>query len=442
MTKQGGRVKSWKKRWLVLTSDALVYYKAEGGEKKGDIPLSDCGSVRAALHKKNTPCFKVVTAWREFLFCTDTEEDMRQWIDAISSARRRIVGDETSFEANRRVRLEDFKIMRVVGKGSFGKVLQVRYIPTGKILAMKVLNKKTVIDKDEVASTRAEKSILMKLRSPFLVRLHSSFQTIDKLYFVMDYVNGGELFFHLQRERKFSPERVRFYAAEIALGVEYLHKRGIIYRDLKPENILIRADGHVCMTDFGISKEGLVAKDDRTATFCGTPEYLAPEVLKGDRYGKEIDWWSLGTLMFEMLTSMPPFYTEDVQEMYQKIMTEELDFSGVPDADTRSVISGFLTRDPSKRLADPDKIKAHPYFSCYDWKKLAALEITPPWVPPVSGAEDTSQFDETFTGEDPALSLPVQSELSTTQQENFKDFTFVSNALPTAADEVSIDDDN
>jgi RAC serine/threonine-protein kinase len=194
-----------------------------------------------------------------------------------------------------------------------------------------VLNKATILERGEMEHTKSEKSILQKLQSPFLVCLHFTFQTSDKLYFIMDYINGGELFYHLQKERKFDAERVRFYCAEIVLGLAYLHSKGILYRDLyvcqlplfrslirsprKPENVLLTGDGHICMTDFGISKEGLSAADDRTATFCGTPEYLAPEVLEGNGYGKAVDWWSFGTLMFEMLTGLPPFYSQDVQVM-------------------------------------------------------------------------------------------------------------------------------
>jgi len=160
---------------------------------------------------------------------------------------------------------------------------------SGKIYAMKVLNKKTIIERNELEHTKAEKSILQKLCHPFLVNLNYSFQTPDKLYFIMDYVNGGELFYHLQKDKKFTEDRVRFYCAEIVLGLEYLHNTGVLYRDLKPENILLTGDGHICMTDFGISKEGLLKEDDRTATFCGTPEYLAPEVLEGNGYGKAVD---------------------------------------------------------------------------------------------------------------------------------------------------------
>merc|ERR1711915_103281 len=251
----------------------------------------------------------------------------------------------------------------MIGSGSFGKVLQVRHKQTGHIFAMKVLNKKRIIERNELPNTISERNILRQLNCPFLVTLYYSFQTPDKLYFVMDFVNGGELFYHLQKEGVFPPDRVKFYAAEIVLGIEYLHSRGIIYRDLKPENLLLNSEGHICMTDFGISKEGLAAKDDRTSTFCGTPEYLAPEVLEGKSYGKEVDWWSLGTLMYEMLTSLPPFYCEDVQLMYAKIMKEDLDLaSKFDDPEVVDLITKLLARDPTDRLASPESIKAHPYF--------------------------------------------------------------------------------
>jgi len=322
----------------------------------------------------------------------------------------------------------------VIGRGSFGKVLQVRYRPSGEIYAMKQLNKKRIIDRNEIQNTVSEKNILMQLNHPFLVQLYYSFQTESKLYFVMDYVNGGELFFHLQKEGVFSSDRVRFYTAEIVLGLEYLHEKGIVYRDLKPENLLLTADGHICMTDFGISKEGLHCKDDRTSTFCGTPEYLAPEVLEGKRYGKEVDWWSLGTLMYEMLTSLPPFYSEDVQLMYSKIMKEKLDLERkFKDPDVVSIVGGLLERDPTKRLADPAVIKKHPYFAAIDWERLSRKQIAPSYVPPVSDKSDTSLIDPLFTNEDYKLSVD-ESGLSETVQRNFNGFTFVAGGGMQTAD--------
>ena len=216
--------------------------------------------------------------------------------------------------------------MRVVGKGSFGKVMQVRMKKTGKIYAMKMLSKQHIVENNEIEHTMSERAILEKIHHPFLVNLNYSFQTEDKLYFILDFVNGGELFYHLQKEKRFSFERARFYAAEILLGLEALHNAGIIYRDLKPENLLLNSDGHICITDFGLSKQGLNTPNDKTDTFCGTPEYLAPEILLGQGYGKGVDWWSFGSLLYEMLTGLPPFYSQDVQEMYRKIINDKLSF--------------------------------------------------------------------------------------------------------------------
>jgi len=297
---------------------------------------------------------------------------------------------------------------------------------------MKVLNKKAIIKRGEVLHTLTEKNILQNLVHPFLVNLYFSFQTPDKLCFVMDFVNGGELFSHLQKEKKFPEPRTRFYCAEITLGLEYLHNCGIIYRDLKPENLLLTEDGHICMTDFGISKEGLVCEDDRTNTFCGTPEYLAPEILQGQPYGKAIDWWSLGTLMYEMLSGLPPFYSKDVQLMYKKILTTELKFPEGASPEARSILQGLLERDPAKRLQDPVVIKTHPFYKLIDWDKLIAKEVPAPYVPPVKGKSDPTMVAPEFLDQKVEMTMTYSNGfLDDSQQALFKDFDS-SKVQPTA----------
>jgi serine/threonine protein kinase len=338
----------------------------------------------------------------------------------------------------KKIGFEDFTIKKVIGQGSFGKVLMVtkKDATAGindKVYAMKVLNKSTIIARNEVDHTRSEKSILMKLEHPFLVKLHYSFQTLDKLFFVMDYINGGELFYHLQRDKRFSEERVRFYAAEIVSGLDYLHSAGVIYRDLKPENLLLTREGHIVMTDFGLSKEGLHDKFDRTGTFCGTPEYLAPEVLEGKGYTKAVDWWSFGTLVFEMLTGLPPFYSEDVQEMYSKIMTADLEFPSFMGPEARDLLSKLLERNDDLRLQDAAIIKKHPFFKLIDWEGLKQKKIQPPFIPEVNGDDDITNIDEAFTGMDieTCLNDDENEEGNNGSGNDFEGFTYNPNAQKT-----------
>jgi len=219
---------------------------------------------------------------------------------------------------------------------------------------------------------------------------------------------------------------VRFYAAEICLGLEYLHSAGVLYRDLKPENILITNQGHICLTDFGISKEGLESDDARTATFCGTPEYLAPEVLAGKGYGKAVDWWSFGTLIFEMLTGLPPFYSQDVQQMYSKIMNEPLNIPDTVSPNAADLLRKLLERDPTKRLANPVEIKKHPFFKGIDFEKLLLFEVEPPYKPPVKDSSATNMIDPSFTQE--KAELDPEGNADASYAKNFDNFTYVNPA--------------
>ena len=297
----------------------------------------------------------------------------------------------------------DFELLATLGQGSYGKVLQVRKKDTGRIYAMKIIKKETLIRREKVKHTRAEKSILIQANAfPFLVGLKYSFQTDDKLYLVLDYVSGGELFFHLQQARRFPEDRARFYAAEILLALEFLHSNDIMYRDLKPENILLDDQGHVMLTDFGLCKEGL-GMEDRTMTFCGTPEYMAPEMLAKKPYGMEVDWWSLGTLLFEMLSGLPPFYSKNGSQMVKQIMEADIKWPAHFTEHAKDICTGLLDRDPTKRYgagaAGTAVLKQHPFFASIDWDGLLARKVTPPFVPKVRTETDVSNFDPRFTGQ-------------------------------------------
>jgi serine/threonine protein kinase SCH9 len=339
----------------------------------------------------------------------------------------------------------DFQILKLIGKGTFGQVYQVRKKDTQRIYAMKVLSKKVIIQKKEVAHTLGERNILVrtaKTDSPFIVGLKFSFQTPTDLYLITDFMSGGELFWHLQKEGRFNEARAKFYIAELILALQHLHQHDIVYRDLKPENILLDANGHIALCDFGLSKANLT-KGDTTNTFCGTTEYLAPEVLLDEAgYTKMVDFWSLGVLVFEMCCGWSPFYAEDTQQMYKNIAFGKVRFPrDALSTEGRNFVKGLLNRNPRHRLGANDDAKeliAHPFFNDVDWDALAKKNLPPPFKPKLKSIMDTSNFDPEFTNalnnasslnaRAAALAAGINSAstpLSPATQANFKGFTFV-----------------
>ncbi|KAM6164844.1 serine/threonine-protein kinase Sgk2 isoform 3-T3 [Rhynchocyon petersi] len=275
--------------------------------------------------------------------------------------------------ANPNARPTDFDFLKVIGKGNYGKVLLAKHKSDGIFYAVKVLQKKSIIKKKEQNHIMAERSVLLKnVRHPFLVGLRYSFQTPEKLYFVLDYVNGGELFFHLQRERRFLEPRARFYAAEVASAIGYLHSLNIIYRDLKPENILLDC------------------------------QYLAPEVLRKEPYDRAVDWWCLGAVLYEMLQGLPPFYSQDVSQMYENILHQPLQIPGGRTVAACDLLQSLLHKDQRQRLGSKSdflEIKNHVFFSPINWDDLYHKRLTPPFNPNVAGPADLKHFDPEFTQE-------------------------------------------
>jgi serine/threonine protein kinase len=321
-----------------------------------------------------------------------------------------------------RVGLSDFERIRVLGKGAFGKVLLVRNKLTKKVYAMKILKKHHVINKRQVAHTMSERNVLGHTQHPFVVGMHYAFQTVDKLIFVLDYCAGGDLYYHISRGGRLSEERCKFYAAELAEALAHLHAHGVVYRDLKPENVMMDDEGHVKLVDFGLSKQNVRSAVEGASSYCGTPEYLAPEVMTDPAnrsYGTAIDWWSLGALVYEMLTGLPPWYSRDRETLFNGIKHGELTFPAAVSENAREILRAFLCRNPLKRLGVQggiDQIRKHQFFAGLDWKKLVARELTPPWLPS-SKAEDVEQmstlyFDKVFTR------LPVQSEAHGSHQQD------------------------
>ena len=324
--------------------------------------------------------------------------------DAEEQVKRGEVHIQTTYERLplRKLSPRDFELLKLIGRGTFGRVFQVRKKDTKRIYAMKVLSKREIALKKEVTHTMGERKILEKSQDcPFLVGLKFSFQSETELFFVTDYKSGGELFWHLQREGRFTEGRAKFYVAELVLALEHLHKFGIIYRDLKPENILLDATGHVALCDFGLSKADLGA-GQLTNTFCGTTEYLAPEILLDEMgYSKLVDFWSLGVLLFEMCCGWSPFYAEDTQQMYRNICFGKIKFPrGAISDGGKQFVKGLLNRNPKHRLGaqnDAQDLKSHVFFDDMDWDALSRKRIPPVFKPLVDSNESVANFDPEFT---------------------------------------------
>ncbi|KAF4577330.1 AGC protein kinase Gad8 [Pleurotus pulmonarius] len=355
-----------------------------------------------------------------------------QWYEFAGGSGRIQIGVTYKPSYGQSLNIDDFELITVIGKGSFGKVMQVRKRDTGRIYALKTIRKAHIVKRNEITHTLAERLVLSRVNNPFIVPLKFSFQSEQKLYLVLAFVNGGELFHHLQREQRFNEERSRFYSAELLLALEHLHELDVVYRDLKPENILLDYTGHIALCDFGLCKLNMKATDT-TATFCGTPEYLAPEILQGRGYNKTIDWWTLGVLLYEMLAGLPPFYDEVTDIMYQKILNDPLVFGPEIGTDARSILTGLLTRDPTHRLGvnGAAEIKRHPFFEQnIDFAKLLQKKIQPPFKPSVASPIDVSNFDTVFTAEDPIDSFVEDSNLSQTVQDKFSGFSYNGTNMP------------
>jgi len=332
--------------------------------------------------------------------------------------------------------IHDFNLLKVLGQGSFGKVFLVRPVgaPSDEVYAMKVLKKSDVERRRQVEHTKAERRIMAAVAHPFVMSLRYAFQTPDKLYMVTDYCRGGELYFHLKRMRRFPEPMMRFYIAEVALALDYLHKNEIIYRDLKPENILLDDDGHVKVTDFGLSKVK-ESEDDRANTFCGTPEYLAPEMVlhrrdggTGAGYDFMVDWWSLGIVAYECLSGWPPFYDKVFAKLTEKILTKPLRFPPKYRVSTaaQQALSGLLDRNPRTRLGSErgvDDIKSTEFFSHIDFDALMRREVDPPFVPSTGARpDDTRNVDKEFLRQ-PVRDTP--SSMRTSLKQSYGGFSYL-----------------
>ncbi|XP_013180039.1 PREDICTED: atypical protein kinase C isoform X2 [Papilio xuthus] len=349
--------------------------------------------------------------------------------------------------SQRHYSLEDFELIRVIGRGSYAKVLMVELKRTKRVYAMKVIKKALVTDDEDIDWVQTEKHVFETASNhPFLVGLHSCFQTPSRLFFVIEFVRGGDLMFHMQRQRRLPEEHARFYAAEISLALHFLHERGVIYRDLKLDNVLLDHEGHIKLTDYGMCKEG-VRPGDTTSTFCGTPNYIAPEILRGEEYGFSVDWWALGVLTYEMLAGRSPFdiaqaadnpdqNTEDY--LFQVILEKTIRIPRSLSVKAASVLKGFLNKNPAERLGCGEgaflDIVNHPFFKSIEWEMLEQKQVVPPFKPRLEGERDLANFPPEFTDEPVHLTPDDDTVIADIDQSEFEGFEYVNPLLMSLED--------
>ena len=355
--------------------------------------------------------------------------------------------EENEHPLNIKLTYNDFQPIKLLGRGSFGEVILVRLKSTKKVYAMKILDKKILKMKKQQNHTKTERDLMVKINSPFIVNIKSAFQDDTNLYLVSEFMQGGDMFFHMHDGQIviFSHDKTRFYMLELVLALESLHKNNMVYRDLKPENILLDSKGHVKLTDFGLSKI-LEDEDDKAFTLCGTPQYLAPEVLLKKGYDKMVDWWSLGCVMYEMLMGRLPFAIKRGM-INLKIYEKKIDFPRKISNEARDLIEKFLVVNPTERLGygpnGTDDIKNHPFFNGVDWDLAIQKKYKPPFIPKLKNDVDLRYFDNCFTDEPiggPKRRITIRDRDREPSNE-YKGFTYMAESVSKELNNLAKSDD-
>lgn len=450
LDKRGEYIQNWRKRYFFLMDNGqfLGFKNKPTNDEdiaapENNFTIKDCTIFLDNRPKPFTFTIRLLhgTTIVERIFSVELEQERLTWTTLIEEVRSKLQDQEISrnsrdgkvagidiantsenvIKKHRKTRakrekkkmtFENFEFLKVLGKGTYGKVVLCRERATTDLYAMKIIKKEMVIFNDNIRQILTEKRVLQKTDHPFLLNLKYSFTTLDHLCLVTEFVNGGELYFHLARECPFNEDRARFYGAEIISALDYLHSNAIIHRDLKLENILLDKDGHVRIIDFGLCKEN-IQWNCETTTLCGTPEYRAPEIIVHDYYGKVVDWWAFGIIMSEMLVGKNPFYDEDRDIMFENVLEVDIVFPSWLSTNAKDLLAGLLNKQPSSRLGSGREgsslIKNHPFFKSINWDLLIQKELSPPFKPDDSDEDDTRNFDSHFTGESVTLT-PVYTE--------------------------------
>uniref|UniRef100_A0A8C7B293 non-specific serine/threonine protein kinase n=1 Tax=Neovison vison TaxID=452646 RepID=A0A8C7B293_NEOVI len=419
--KRGEYIKTWRPRYFLLKSDgSFIGYKERPDAPDQTLPplnnfsVAECQLMKTERPRPNTFVIRCLqwTTVIERTFHVDSPDEREEWMRAIqmvaNSLKQRGPGEDPMdfkcgspsdpsaaeemevavSKARAKVTMNDFDYLKLLGKGTFGKVILVREKASGRYYAMKILRKEVIIAKDEVAHTVTESRVLQNTRHPFLTALKYAFQTHDRLCFVMEYANGGELFFHLSRERVFTEERARFYGAEIVSALEYLHSRDVVYRDIK--------------------------------------------VLEDNDYGRAVDWWGLGVVMYEMMCGRLPFYNQDHERLFELILMEEIRFPRTLSPEAKSLLAGLLKKDPKQRLgggpSDAREVMEHRFFVSVSWQDVVQKKLLPPFKPQVTSEVDTRYFDDEFTAQSITITPPDRYDslgsLELDQRTHFPQFSY------------------
>ena len=417
--------KPWKEVFCSLVGSTLTITKSSDINKCVDhIDLHLVSSIDKTDDPKKKFTF-IIEGSNVDVFSAESEADRDDWVELL---RKAMTGGSV-------ISMNDFEVLSIIGRGAYAKVQLVRHKTDKKIYAMKSISKAKIVKDNLIDKTFLERNLMLSVENRFIVSAHYSFQTETKLIIVSDYVPGGELKSRIKADQHFSVPRVRMYAAQLIEGIGYLHENGVLHRDLKPENVLIDVDGSLKITDFGFAKVGM-DEGDQTQSFCGTPYYIAPEMIMREPYSKSVDWWSLGVMIYEMTFGMPPFFNENVNLTYNSIVNDsplfpnETDLQFYPGVDENIIdlINQLLEKNPENRLGsgpgDYHDVESHPFFNGFDFEALRRGELENEWKPTIENKLDVSQFSSEFTNLTPQFSFDAPEVIDASAQQQFQGFTW------------------